>query len=59
MALKHPDRITAIISQNGNAYDEGLSSGWDLMRAYWQAPTPEFRESLRGGLHTVRNPLPV
>ena len=47
LALKHPGRITAIISHNGNAYDEGLSSGWDSMRAYWQAPTPELRESLR------------
>src|SRR5262249_35789513 len=35
LALKHPDRITAIISQNGNAYEEGLSDGWNPIRAYW------------------------
>jgi pimeloyl-ACP methyl ester carboxylesterase len=47
MALKHPERITAIISQNGNAYDEGLSAGWDSMRDYWGHPTDEYRSSLR------------
>src|SRR6266478_4363263 len=36
IAAKHPDRITAIISQNGNAYEEGLSEGWNPIRAYWQ-----------------------
>ena len=36
LAVKHPDRITAIISQNGNAYEEGLSDGWNPIRAYWQ-----------------------
>src|SRR6516165_2842012 len=39
IALKHPDRITAIISQNGNAYEEGLSDGWAPIRAYWQDPS--------------------
>src|SRR5215471_15344846 len=34
LAVKHPDRITAIISQNGNAYEEGLSDGWNPIRAY-------------------------
>jgi pimeloyl-ACP methyl ester carboxylesterase len=47
MALEHPERITAIISQNGNAYDEGLSAGWDSMKEYWRNPTAEYRESLR------------
>ena len=47
MALKHPERIAAIISQNGNAYDEGLSAGWDSMKEYWSHPTAEYRESLR------------
>jgi pimeloyl-ACP methyl ester carboxylesterase len=47
MALRHPERITAIISQNGNAYDEGLSAGWDSMNDYWARPTEEYRESLR------------
>jgi hypothetical protein len=35
LGVKHPDRITAIISQNGNAYEEGLSDGWNPIRAYW------------------------
>ena len=39
LAVKHPDRITAIISQNGNAYEEGLSDGWNPIRAYWQDPS--------------------
>jgi len=47
MALEHPERITAIISQNGNACDEGLSAGWDSMKEYWSHPTATFRESLR------------
>ena len=38
IAAKHPDRITAIISQNGNAYEEGLSEGWNPIRAYWEDP---------------------
>ena len=40
IALEHPERITAIISQNGNAYEEGLSAGWDSLREYWRHPTP-------------------
>ncbi len=47
IALKQPDRITAIISQNGNAYEEGLSQGWDPIRAYWQVPSVANREALR------------
>jgi pimeloyl-ACP methyl ester carboxylesterase len=47
IALKHPERITAIISQNGNAYDEGLSAGWNSLREYWQKPTKEGRDALR------------
>ncbi len=50
MALEHPERVTAIISQNGNAYDEGLSAGWDGMKQYWRHPTPEYRETLRAAL---------
>ena len=48
--MKHPDRITAIISQNGNAYEEGLSDGWNPIRAYWQEPSPANREALRAFL---------
>lgn len=39
LALEHPERITAIISQNGNAYEEGLSSAWNPIQKYWQEPT--------------------
>lgn len=50
IALKHPERITAIISQNGNAYVEGLSDGWNPIRAYWKDPSAANREALRGFL---------
>jgi pimeloyl-ACP methyl ester carboxylesterase len=46
IALAHPERITAIISQNGNAYEEGLSDGWNPIRAYWQDASPANREAL-------------
>ncbi|RUR90324.1 alpha/beta fold hydrolase [Pectobacterium polaris] len=46
LATTHPDRITAIISQNGNAYEEGLAQGWDAIRRYWQSPTAENRAAL-------------
>jgi len=47
LALKHPERITAIISQNGNAYVEGLSDGWNPIQAYWKDPTQANRDALR------------
>jgi len=47
LALKHPDHITAIISQNGNAYEEGLSDGWNPIRAYWQDASEANRNALR------------
>jgi pimeloyl-ACP methyl ester carboxylesterase len=47
IAARHPERITAIISQNGNAYEEGLSEGWNPIRAYWNDPSAENREALR------------
>jgi pimeloyl-ACP methyl ester carboxylesterase len=50
LAVRHPDRITAIISQNGNAYEEGLSDGWKPIRAYWQDASPANREALRAFL---------
>ncbi|HTU54603.1 MAG TPA: alpha/beta hydrolase [Acetobacteraceae bacterium] len=50
LAVKHPDRITAIISQNGNAYEEGLSDGWNPIRAYWQDASADNREALRAFL---------
>jgi len=45
--LAHPERITAIISQNGNAYEEGLNQGWNPIQKYWKEPTPENRAALR------------
>jgi pimeloyl-ACP methyl ester carboxylesterase len=50
LALRHPERITAIISQNGNAYEEGLSNGWDPIRAYWRDPSQANRDALRAFL---------
>lgn len=47
LALRHPERITAIISQNGNAYEEGLSDGWNPIRAYWREPSDANRAALR------------
>jgi len=50
MALKHPERVQAIISQNGNAYVEGLSDGWNPIRAYWKEPSQANRDALRSML---------
>ncbi|HEX9606693.1 MAG TPA: alpha/beta fold hydrolase, partial [Gemmatimonadaceae bacterium] len=50
LAVRHPERITAIISQNGNAYVEGLSDGWNPIRAYWQDPSEANRRALRAFL---------
>jgi len=47
LALAHPERITAIISQNGNAYEEGLSQGWNPIQKYWREPNVANREALR------------
>lgn len=47
LALAHPERITAVISQNGNAYEEGLSQGWNPIQKYWKEPTAENRAALR------------
>ena len=50
LAMRHPERITAIVSQNGNAYEEGLSDGWKPIRAYWQDPSEANRAALRAFL---------
>jgi len=50
LAVAHPERITAIISQNGNAYVEGLSDGWDPIKAYWKDPSQKNRDALRSFL---------
>jgi pimeloyl-ACP methyl ester carboxylesterase len=50
LALRYPDRVTAIVSQNGNAYEEGLSNGWKPIQDYWQDPSPTNRAALRSFL---------
>ena len=47
IATRHPDRITAIITQNGNAYTDGISDGWGAVKAYWKDPSPANREGIR------------
>jgi pimeloyl-ACP methyl ester carboxylesterase len=57
LAVKHPERIAAIISQNGNAYEEGFSDAWGAWQAYWRDPSEANREACRGSLspETIRN----
>ncbi len=50
LALRNPERITALISQNGNAYEEGLSDSWNSVQKYWQDPSEENRATLRAFL---------
>jgi pimeloyl-ACP methyl ester carboxylesterase len=70
LAMAHPDRVTAIVSQNGNAYEEGLGDAWEPIRAYWAAPTAKNRKTLRENIlnlegtrwqytHGVANPEDV
>ena len=70
LGMAHPERVTAIVSQNGNAYEQGLGDAWDPIRKYWAQPTAENREILRqsvltaGGtrwqyVHGVANPESV
>jgi pimeloyl-ACP methyl ester carboxylesterase len=66
LAAKHPERVQALIVQNGNAYEEGLREFWDPIKKYWQERTPENAEPLKGFItpegvkwqytHGVRNP---
>jgi len=51
LAMAHPERVTSIVSQNGNAYEEGLGDAWAPIRRYWSAPTSENREAIRKGLN--------
>jgi pimeloyl-ACP methyl ester carboxylesterase len=46
LALRHPERVTALIIQNGNAYEEGLRDAWDRIKAYWKDGTEERRNAL-------------
>ena len=52
LAMAQPDRVTAIVSQNGNAYEEGLGEAWGPIRKYWAAPTAENRDILRKSILT-------
>ena len=67
LAMAHPERVTAIVSQNGNAYEEGLGDAWGPIRKYWAEPTAENREVIRQAIlnlegtrwqytHGVKNP---
>jgi len=57
LAMAHPERVTAIVSQNGNAYLEGLSDAWGPWQTYWREPTPAHREACRDSLSpaTIRD----
>jgi pimeloyl-ACP methyl ester carboxylesterase len=50
LAMARPERVTAIVSQNGNAYEEGLGDAWAPIRRYWREPSPENRETVRKAL---------
>jgi pimeloyl-ACP methyl ester carboxylesterase len=50
LALMAPECVTAIVSQNGNAYEEGLGDAWQPIQRYWREPTPEHRNAIRAGL---------
>jgi pimeloyl-ACP methyl ester carboxylesterase len=50
LATKHPERVTSIITQNGNAYVEGFSKDWEPWQAYWRDPTLANREACRASL---------
>ncbi|HUA86784.1 MAG TPA: alpha/beta hydrolase [Bryobacteraceae bacterium] len=52
LAMAHPERVSAIVSQNGNAYEEGLGDAWAPIRKYWAEPTAENREVLRQNILT-------
>jgi len=47
LALAHPERVTGLIVQNGNAYEDGLSSFWEPIKAYWADGSDEHRQALR------------
>jgi pimeloyl-ACP methyl ester carboxylesterase len=53
VAMAHPDQVTAIVSQNGNAYEEGLGDAWGPIRKYWASPTAENRDIIRKSVLTA------
>lgn len=57
LAMRHPERVSAIISQNGNAYTDGFSDEWGPWEAYWREPSAANREACRTSLapETIRN----
>ncbi len=59
LAVKNPDRVTALIIQNGNAYDEGLLAFWDPIKAYWKTGAPKEREALRFLTQAESHPVAI
>jgi pimeloyl-ACP methyl ester carboxylesterase len=53
LAMRYPERVTAIISQNGNAYEDGLGEAWGPIRTYWAEPTQEHRNVVRDNVLTL------
>src|ERR1700678_1735664 len=53
LAMAHPERVTAIVSQNGNAYEDGLGDAWAPIRKYWAEPTAENRKVIRKNVLTL------
>lgn len=53
LAMNHPQRITAIVTQNGNAYEAGLGDAWGPIRKYWAQPTAENRDIIRQSVLTA------
>ncbi len=51
LAMQRPERVTAIVSQNGNAYEEGIGDAWQPIQRYWREPTLEHRNAIRAGLN--------
>src|ERR1700735_1268917 len=51
VAMRRPERVTAIVSQNGNAYEEGLGDAWQPIQRYWREPSLEHRNAIRAGLN--------
>lgn len=47
LAIEHPERVTALVVQNGNAYSDGLKEFWDPIKAYWTSGAQTHRDALR------------
>src|SRR5690606_30176175 len=46
IALRHPEKITALVFQDGNSYEEGLGKEWDTAKEYWDNPIKENKGKL-------------